>query len=203
MFPRIVAFCMLCAVPAHADQPSQSSKESRVSISLFGQPCVLSGPQDETTLRAIHAVSPEQMPTSPEAGQAAGLAERVKKVTGLPPGLDSYRDQLTRRLEGQAAFEAALVAARKSGKLDELQAAAKKHLATRKAEAFNALLKKNFSKEAPSRWNPSQLESLTELWNESAPPHPEEEFHRVIRRIGVKYTCSYDEGDGEGEAESD
>src|SRR5688572_6268907 len=118
-------------------QPLAFAAETRVH--LFGQPCMLSGPPAEDILKAIHSISPEQMPPSPSGDQVRTLLDRMKKIAGIPPALDRYREQLTRRLEAQAAFHDGVAAAKKAGKPEPLLEAVKTFLDPKRATKFTAL----------------------------------------------------------------
>jgi hypothetical protein len=181
------------AGPSAAPSPAGGAQ---VPVTLFGQPCVLSGPFSPDQLKAIHAISPEQMPYL-EPGQATAAQEKLKRMASVPSALDGYRDQLRRRLEAQTAWDVAIAQARKDGKLEPVLAIARQQLAGRRQRSFVAAARKLAHEQAPARWAATQVEALTEAWNDAVPTHPEEEFHRAIRVIGVKYACAYEEGEGD------
>src|ERR1700679_2235712 len=95
-----VLLTLLLILPAASSSWAGTSQSSEIHVSLFGQPCVLNGPFDETALKAIHAISPEQVyPRSLDTDvklvtttEIHAALERLRKTNVLlPSALDRYR----------------------------------------------------------------------------------------------------------------
>jgi hypothetical protein len=194
LLPAICAgLIAIASLPwAWAANPSPTAE---IHVTLFGQPCVLSGPFDEPTLKAIHAISPEQVyPRSLDddvklvtSKEIKAALERLRKTNTLPPALDRYRELVGKRLEEMQPFFDGIEAARKTGSSDELIAGTKKFLADGSASAFAAL-----ARQFQSKRDPSLIEKLFEIYEPVIEPDPQEEFHRAIHRISVNYVCNYE-----------
>ncbi len=76
----------------------------------------------------------------------------------------------------------------------------KAKLIPRKLKEFETALKK--ADAAKTLAKPATQESLLEAFNDSIEPDPEEEFHRAIQRLGVQYTCSFEESEDKTEDKS-
>src|SRR5262245_29599515 len=89
--------------PSEAWAGAAAAKSNRLPVTLFGQPCVLEGPLDPSTLKAIHSISPEEIcsPFSADrtAEETRRAIDKLKAATGVPGSLDVYRDRLARRLK--------------------------------------------------------------------------------------------------------
>jgi hypothetical protein len=173
---------------------SASTASTEIRVTLFGQPCLLSGPLDEGTLRTIHAISPEKTPAPETADQARQLLERLRKLpAGVPSALDRYREKLGKRVAAQLAYFEGLAGARKNGgKADALLAATREHLiGGKRAKEFEELARKTDLGGAAGE------EALSLAYSEAIEPSPEEEFHRAIQRLNVRYTCSFEEGESD------
>lgn len=182
-----------------ANATTPSPKPSRlvlneIQVSLFGQPCLLSGPVEKPTLQTIHTISPEQIPPGLSLEQLKKAVDKLKKVTSLPAALEPYREQMTLRLEAQIAFFIALENTKKSKKTDSLQDVIKKHGKTEVGQkAFEVALKKAAAKGDPNHWNSVVVDELTDQYHNAIQPDPEEDFHRVIRKMNIHYSCSFEE----------
>lgn len=182
-----------------------------IKVYLFGQPCLLQGPFPASTLKAIHEISPEQMPpiTSYEATDSLSLLKKsLSKLTSAaktPPAFDRYRDRLSKRIEAQLAFTQAIRLTPKNPKIAAIIDAIKTHLSERNFKNFETFAKKLETK--PPHGNSSTqeltplLEQLGEAYNEALEPNPEEDFHIAAQKLKVKYDCSFDEA-GEENRES-
>lgn len=195
-FPIACVFTLL----AH----SAFAESNEVTVTLFGQPCLLSGSFDKNTLKAIHAISPEQTyPAADSAPTADALRkgiDRLKSTTGIPPAFDRYKDRLLKRFEGQVKFADALSAARKSGKAESLLTPLKPLLTGKSREKdFETLAKKI---DAAKTADADLALQLLDIFNEMIEPDPEDDFHKTVQKTGVRYTCDFsDEGDEEESAE--
>lgn len=187
---RIAACWAFFALSANASTPSASPETVQVPVTLFGQPCTLTGPLSEAALRALHSISPEQTPPARSAEPARNALGKVKKITHLPPALDRYREKLSRRLEAQVAFYDGLGIARKTNKLDKVYEAIKQHLPEARGKNVEAVAR---------RFNGDGVvtNEIIDAFEEALEPMPEEEFHRAIQRLNVRYACSFEEADEE------
>jgi Skp family chaperone for outer membrane proteins len=178
---------------------------AEIRVTLFGQPCLLQGPASESALRAIHAISPEQIYPTFEPGEKFGAVksalEKLRSSKDVPPELDNYKDQLGKRLEAQSAFLTGLEDALKAKKAEPLLAKTNSFLSESRQKSLEAIARKLESAQTPTQ----RSEIVQQLFNsyaESLPADPEEEFHRAIHRMKVQYVCSFEES-GEGEDSGD
>lgn len=183
------------ATPSGAGLPT---KKSEIHVTLFGQPCLLGGPFAESILRTVHELSPERIPPFVTAEQANQARDRLSKASELPQALEGYRDRLTQRLQAQARFHEGLAEARKIGKADALVARVRPSIDSARVAAFEATARKAEARQPPSSWSAATVDELNEAFEVAIEPHPEEEFHRVIHRLGISYQCSF-----EAETEAD
>jgi hypothetical protein len=196
-FQWLAAVCLLLLLSTSMSFAAKS-KKAELQVSLFGQPCVLSGPVSPATLKALHAISPEQTPPPSTGAQARQVLEQLKKGgTTVPAFLERYREKLRRWFQAQAAFHDSLAEARKSGKADALATGTREHLLPRQAESFSAKVKAEAL--PPSSWTESTVDQLKAAYDVSIDPMPEEEFHRVIEKAGIRYQCDFGDAEGEGE----
>jgi hypothetical protein len=172
-----------------APSPAPARAKREIRVTLFGQPCVLEGPSEPGELQLIHSISPEQIypngtPTL-AASSAASLKAALAKLEkgGMPAQLDHYRDRLTRRLEAQVAFVTAADAAKKQKKPALVDKAV--------AQGCKGALKKKAALTSEA------LESLFEAYNDCIEAEPEEDFHRAIQKMGIQYSCAFDEKEGD------
>lgn len=189
-----------------------SSKVHEIRVTLFGQPCVLQGPLEIETLRAIHELSPEQIyPTymAEEASQGTtGIQVRkaIQKLKNgsprIPSMLDRYRERLSKRLNELLVFVEWMEAYKKDGNVAALIALSKKNLPARTAQTFEAAAKKLTLPKSKSAKGATQdvRAQLFEIYSEGIESDPQEEFHRAIRKMNVNYNCTFEEtGPGEGD----
>jgi hypothetical protein len=164
---------------------------SEIKVSLFGQPCVLTGPVEESVLQTVHSISPEKIPTPETADQARRDLAALGKVQAIPPDLDRYRDLLTKRLEAHQIFLEALAGAKRAAKPDTVLSAVKPLFEAKKFRSFQDQVRKAWTA-VPT---PAVLEQVKEQFERFAPPDPQEEFHRAIRRMKVTYDCTFEDGE--------
>jgi hypothetical protein len=188
------------ALRAEGTSPPPAGAQKEIKVTLFGQPCSLTGPLNETALTAIHSISPERIPPALDANSTREALDKVKKATDLPPALDQYRERLTRRLEAQSAYANELSAAMRTGKNDGLLAAARKHVRPAQLKRIEAQVRKLATRANLKARRSQAVDQLTEAYNDAIEPHPEEDFHRAIGRIGVSYSCSFEESESEAGA---
>ena len=198
---------LLTLFGALISSPDAQAAEARVSVNLFGQPCMLHGPLDPKTLSALHSLSPEQLVppfgASRTIDQTKRALDKLEKATGLPPGLERYRDKQSQQLKAQLAFLGGIEVARKANQAAPLIAAARPLIRPSRVKELEALAAK-IPKGAPGAPSAAQLtDQLCEFFNNATDSNDaEEEFHRAIRRLKVQYDCNYDEG-GAADGEED
>lgn len=171
-----------------------SKTTTKIRVELFKQPCDLHGPFDETTLRAIHAISPERIyPAETDSGAPVSASavqkaiDQLRSSSGFPAALDRYKEKLIRRFEAQLAFYTGMAAAKKTHTAAPLLALTRKYFNGKPADDFVALSKKIETEKKENS------EALLDLYNEKIEPDPEEEFHRVIQKLDVQYDCFFEE----------
>ena len=172
--------------PKSAQISTPTKDKNEIRVTLFGQPCSLQGPVSQEILRSIHDISPEKLPLPASLESARKAVEQIKKQPTLPTALDIYRDKLTKRLEAQLAFFQGWEVYKKSKDIGALTSALKSSLSERKLADVKALPKK-----VPS----GKLEDIADAFNEIADAPPEEDFHRAIERLGVRYSCTFEDVD--------
>lgn len=169
------------------------SEAAEVKVTLFGQPCVMSGPLKEAELKNIHLISPERTAEFESLDEGRRALERVRAPKAVPAGLEVYRERMARRLEARLAFLEGLELARKEGKATSLLGPAKRHMSDTGAKALEAKLKAIESKGRAELGNLDTIEQLRFWYEENIASDPEEEFHRATRRMKVRYTCTLEE----------
>jgi hypothetical protein len=168
---------------------SVTAAETEIKITLFGQPCVLKGPQDERTLQKVHSISPEQLEPPISVESARKQLERVRSATQLPSLLDSYRERQAKRLEAQVSYFEALEDAKKLGKPAPLMAVGKKYLKNQKPRRVY----EDAVRKAKTLQDRELSVRLLDLFNEGIEADPQEDFHRAAKKLGITYTCSFEE----------
>ncbi len=179
---------LLWVTTATAADPAKkpaTTQLSEVKVTLFGQPCLLSGPFSEGVLNAIHGISPEKMPSPQSAQQAKQTLDKLSKTPRLPVGLEVYRDHLTKHTQALRAFYEAIPAAKKAGKAEPLLKAVRPHLQGTDETRFEMAAKKT------TTWTPAAQSQLNESYLEAIEEYPEEEFHRATRQMNINYTCDF------------
>jgi len=185
---------------------AKNSPQTGIHITLLGQPCLLQGPLDEATLRAIHAIGPAQIYPEISTEDFKSSKEQIRKAlkklhagTTIPSLLDRYRDKLKKRLEAQVAFFEDFEVAQKKNDPQLLMKSLKRYLKSSDLQQFEKILKKLGAAPKSSSPNSSQnretIDQAYDFYNDSIEPDPEEEFHRAIKKLDVQYTCSFEEND--------
>jgi hypothetical protein len=192
----VLVIAILAPVASGEAAYAAAASRHEIRVTLFGQPCILSGPLSEDQLTAIHRISPEQIPPELNLANAKQAIERLRRTSELPSALDGYRTHLITRVEAQLAFLGALADFKKNGKTEPLAEIARKYVSKARFRAYESAQKIA----AASPKSATALDRLTEAYDESIEPHPEEEFHRAIERMGVSYACSFDSGDDSGDS---
>jgi hypothetical protein len=201
MTPQLTAFVVFLAslfvvLIFGRAQFALSAGPHSISVSLFGQTCQLRGPFDVPTLKAIHSISPEQMPRPRTIKEAQLQQKRVRSFRKPPLILQRYLQQLDKQLGFTQELFGAYEEARANRKADQLLALGKDYLPAKKLLELQAWSKKLESKGPVP---PLTTDTLTEWFEGSLGPNTEEEFHRMIRALKVNYSCSFDDSDAETE----
>ena len=173
------------------------AKDHQIQVKLFGNICLLKGPVTEASLRAVHAVSPEQLPPVDSVDQIKAQIQRVQSVTSLPPLLSEYRDKIQKRLEAWAGFYDALSALKQDSKSDAIYIVSKKFIATDRQASFESTLKTLLPKDSTKGLSSSTVDQIKETYERYIESDPQEEFHRVIRKLKIQYICSFEDTEGE------
>lgn len=178
----------LFAAHAHAADSAQ------IEVKLFGQDCTLKGPVSETALKAIHAVGPERNTSPDTAALAREQLDRIQKTKEAPESLDRYVERLAAHHQAIIAFFKGAEDAKKAGKIGPFSEAVRSHLLARRADAFLA-------KTTLLSLGPAAIDQTLAQFREAIEPHPEQEFHRAIDRMGVRYSCASEEHASSEDAE--
>lgn len=176
-------------------QLSGMALATQIDVKLFGHDCKLEGPVDERALRAIHAISPDQItPDSSLGGSKPYLKsiEILKKNKEMSPQFDRYRERLAARLEAQAAFWQEFEKLPKTRAIDTLLKSLKRHLRPGKESAALTELRK--LKDASSKTDAARtiLDTAFSAFNDAIEMEPDDDFHRAIHKLQIQYLCDYD-----------
>lgn len=188
-------------VDARADEKLQE-----IQVTLFGQPCTMSGPYTKATLSLIHEVSPEKIPPTLTIDGMKKVRAKAMNLKGMTSQIETYREHLRKRLSAKIAFEEAVREAKKKPQgaqsLKTLLTNIKEHVQTGKFESFESETKALFEKNA-EKWNEFFLDPLREKYESIIQPDTEEEFHKAIRNAKIQYVCAFDEGSDGNESTAD
>lgn len=177
--------------------PDENLQE--IQVTLFGQPCTMSGPFPRATLTLIHEISPEKTPPAASVDLMKKIRTKTNQLKGIPFPIEQYRDHLRKRLSAKIAMEEALAVAKKSKSkdsrraLDSLLKNLKEHISTLQYPAFETAIKKSFEANA-AVWNDFFIDPLRERYDTVIQPETEEEFHKSIRSAKIQYICVFDDG---------
>ncbi len=173
-------------------------KNEQINVTLFGQPCTMSGPFTRAILTQIHEISPEKIRPDFNAEQM----KRVRtKASGAKVGqtqIDTYREHLRKRLSAKIAFSESIdEAKKKSIKTSQAFKAwltnLKENIPAEKFELFHQDARSLFEKNG-EKWSETYIELLREKYEALIEPDTEEEFHKAIRLAKIQYLCTFDEG---------
>jgi hypothetical protein len=210
----IVGFILFLSAGELPSSWATTSPHTETHVNLLGQPCLLEGPYDGATLRAIHAIGPAQLYpvlSVSEPGQSVEEAKqtlnKIRTTANLPSLLDRYRDKLGKRIEAQIAFLEVVPSAQKTKDLSTFIKVGKRAIRPPGLQQFEGLINK--LKTASNAKGPKtntvsyqeSVEQIFDLYNDKIEPDPEEEFHRAIKKLNIQYRCSFE--DAEAGAEED
>ena len=210
MNPRIsslfsVTVLALAASAAAEGAPANAPKDSgsqEIRVTLFGQPCTMSGPYPRASLTMLHEISPEKLPPDITLDQMKRVRAKTNDLKGMPMPIEQYRDHLRRRLSAKIAFAEAIAAAKKSADpkraLEPFLTNLKEHISTLQFPAFAESARKSFDA-GGGVWNEAFTTPLRERFENVIQPDTEEEFHKAIRLAKIQYVCSFDESDHRGD----
>ncbi len=184
----------------------RDEKLQEIQVTLFGQPCSMSGPYTRPSLSLLHEISPEKIPPDLTVDQMKRIRTKTGDLKGMPMPIEQYRDHLRKRLSAKIAFEEAITQAKKSKdsrkSLDPFLTNLKEHIPTLQYPGFSETTKKAFET-AGGTWTESFIAPLRERFESMIQPDTEEEFHKAIRAARIQYVCAFDDSDhhtgGEGE----
>lgn len=188
---------------AHANTPTalgvntvpgaNPTPQPSVKVSLFGSPCILKGNFSIPALSATHQISPERIQDPQTLEQAKRALDQTRKIKDLPKELELYRDKLARRLNALIKFFGLLPQVTKNKNFDALLEGLKGLIPPSRLTEFKLSGRKYLG----AGGNPVNPEALTELFKNSIDPYPEENFHRMIDQLGIRYQCTFEEAGAE------
>ena len=187
---KTIALSLSCLIASF--EMTSLAHAAQVRVNLLGQPCVLKGPFEVTTLELIHSIGPAQIYpnftdlSSPQIKhQLTRALNTLQNTKKLPPLLEPYRERLTRRLKKQQLFIQALQGSKPTTALAQLGPGV---IPATELKKFQSLVQ-------TKRLRPQIIEQAFEIFNNSIEPDPESEFHRMIKKLQIEYQCSFEENE--------
>lgn len=178
--------------PLLAAEPMHDGLTHEINVTLFAHSCSLTGPYSKETLTSIHSVSPAQIPEVDNQIKAKSALTKLRSVKNLPTELDLYIERADRRLQALSDYYEAMSVVKNNRNFAPIVEAAKKWVnPSKKTEVLELIRKSEKSKVAAEL--SGNREKFSELFLAGIEPDPEDDFHRTIGRIGVKYQCTLDE----------
>ncbi|MBS1963891.1 MAG: hypothetical protein JST04_16895 [Bdellovibrionales bacterium] len=194
------------AAPGRPAKAGADGSLQEIQVTLFGQPCTMSGPFPRASLALLHEISPEKLPPDQTVEQMKRVRAKTNELKGMPMPIEQYRDHLRKRLSAKIAFEEAVVPARKAKNarraLDTFLTNVKEHISTLQYPSFAETTKKSFEA-LGSAWTESFVGPLRERFENSIQPDTEEEFHKAIRTVKIQYVCAFDDSDHRSDDDGD
>ena len=186
---------------ATTSAPTKSAGNlQEIQVTLFGQPCTMSGPFPRASLSQLHEISPEKITPDLSVEQMKKIRTKTGDLKAMPMAIEQYRDHLRKRLSAKIAFEEAVAPAKKAGGKDSRKALetfltnVKEHISTLQYPGFVDATKKAFEA-GGATWNEAFLASLRERFEGVIQSETEEEFHKAIRAAKIQYVCAFDDSD--------
>ena len=191
------------AAPPVKIEEKSGGKLQEIQVTLFGQPCTMSGPFPKTSLTLLHEVSPEKIPPDLTTDQMKRVRAKTGELKSMPMPIEQYRDHLRKRLSAKIAFEEAVAQAKKAKgemkkSLETVLTNLKEHISTLQYSGFADATKKSFETSG-SAWNEAFTVSFRERFEGVIQPDTEEEFHKSIRLAKIQYVCAFDDSDHKGD----
>ncbi|MBI4925237.1 MAG: hypothetical protein HY843_04860, partial [Bdellovibrio sp.] len=154
----LIAFlAFLSPHTSFATQGINSAVTQEIKVTLFGQPCFLSGIYEVSFLKYIHSISPEQLPPMPKKEQLIQLIEKLDNPPKLLKSLeifDSYLERFKKRALALLALQDGIGLTKKNNTVDSLISHVQKHLKSKQNEKdFETLVKKFESQTPVIKWN--------------------------------------------------
>ena len=157
-----------------------------IEVKLFGQQCLLNGPANGSVtsaeLRVIHAISPEQLPATTTLKQCLVAIEKLKQAKPLPNAFEGYRQGMLENAKAWEAFLKGQILFRKRKKPAVWIDLVRPYLSVSDLDQFNTKL------------NDPEVRTFY-MGRLKAPPEPD--FHRVLKKLGIYYQCSFEESGAE------
>lgn len=189
-----------------------SAYATEIKVQLFGQPCLLIETAEltvsritENQLKTIHSISPEQLPPPTTVDEARKLKTKIQAGGKIPASLDRYHDLILKRVDGLIVFFQAAAKFKQNKNASQLLGSVKPFLNERRVKNFDRELKRYHGKNAPAKITEPMLEELRDYYEENSnfpTTTVEEEFHRAIARMNIRYQCTFEEiGDDDDETE--
>jgi hypothetical protein len=181
-------------------------KNQEIAVTLFGQPCAMSGPFARPLLSLLHEISPEKISPDLTVAQMKKIRTKTGEIKGMPMVIEQYRDHLRKRLSAKITLEETIEQAKKANPaeakrvLDAFFKNAKENISPIRFPGFQAEVQKAFSS-AGNIWSAAFVAILREKYEEVIQPDTEEEFHKAIRVAKIQYVCVFDDGDSHSEGE--
>ena len=198
------AYSATPALDPTSPAPRTATGENEIQVTLFGQPCAMTGPVDKRTLELLHSISPEKIRPDFTAAEMEKMRTLAAKATGLDANMSLYRDHLVKRLAARAAFESALKQLKtKRGKTmspDVLLQNVKEHISPLRYDDFKARVNAAFKENKGAALGDAFAQKLRDEYDAFIQPDTEEEFHKMIKTAQVRYECHFgEEADTEDE----
>lgn len=187
---------------AQTAQTANDAQLTRINVTLLGQTCLLQGPVEEGTLKAIHALGPAQLYPNLVLSEPKSAKNQIKHAlsklqSGSAPQLPSqmalllkpYREKLINRLEAQLAFLEAAELVNKSHDPQPLQNLEAKFFKKPDTRSFEAALKKLKGPiKGPNHYQ-EIMDQIFDTYNDEIEPDPENAFHKAIEKVEIQYRC--------------
>ncbi len=180
-------FLLIFLLPMGATAQTPAVKKmAEIKVTLFGQPCALSGPFSEKNLKLIHSISPEQIPWPKKSEQIPPQLQLLKQ-SDIPAPLLIYTGRMEKRL---LAWQGYL-------DLEKTKPAIQIEYGEKLKSLVPPLSQSSFSKNFQELLakNTASKEKVSELFQASIEPDPQEEFHRVLNKINVRYVCAFEDSE--------
>lgn len=186
------------ANPGAKGAEKEAGKLQEIQVTLFGQPCTMSGPFPRPSLTLLHEISPEKIPPDLSVDQMKRVRAKTGNLKGMPMPIEQYRDHLRKRLSAKIAIEEAIAQAKKAKDarkgLDTALTNLKEHVSPLQYPGFADASRKAFES-AGSAWSEGFAGFFRERFDGVIQPDTEEEFHKAIRIAKIQYVCVFDDGD--------
>ena len=178
---------------AHDFSSFSDAFAAEVQVTLFGKKCLISGPFNAKELEAVHSVSPERIPPIFSSKQVHETLERLRDVKkgSVPPLFESYLERLKKRLSAIEGFYDAVDAARTAQSASVFFEKTSTWLGIKNSvelkTAIDGLIKDSS--------NATLKDQALDAYQKMIEADPENEFHRISKKLKIKYSCNFEEED--------